>query len=209
MNNINYLRYKLIKQASTPATIARAIPATIVANSIMPGVGDAANSIGSLAGSFGSSKDIDKLIEADEAYGLDFVPGRAAYKLSQQRRAIENKLRKKKKGNKTLSERLGIATSALLPALAGMGIGALANKKDRAQGALIGAILGGTVGTAANIGGALATNLTKGRDESDLEEYYNSDTASAANYLIPGVASYNTWKNLMATDRLLSKARNN
>lgn len=167
-----------------------------------------AGRIGGFAGNFGDA-DMDELADAYNSVGKDFIPGVAAYRMNRQRRAIEKLLKAKRGkngGNKTLSENLGILTSSIAPMAIGGILGGrkskFKNDKDIEKGVRTGAVLAG----GANALGALSTLFTKGRSKEDLDDYYNSGAgATLANYLLPGSAAYNKFKNQAATDRLIEE----
>ena len=203
----DYIMTKLatVKSAKTVGTILRSMPASLAADTILPGSSSAINNVGALSGSFTGNDDLEDLIKYEEDTGQDLIPGMAARKLQRKRRVLENALKKKKKGNKTLSEHLGVYTSTILPTIAGGIIGGSLNKDNPALGALLGAGIGGIGSGLAQGVGLIGGNFTKGRDVEDLEKYYNSNKSSILNYLVPGSAGYNMGKNLMATDRVLEK----
>ena len=198
---INFVaRQRLMqKQADAAGSIARTIPQALILN--QTGIPQMGVTVGSLAGALEGSNDLDSVVEGRKNVGLEFLPGVTPYHIARQRRVVENALKKNKNiGNKTLSEVLGSDTSALGLGAAGAGIGALLGGP---AGAAVGGLGGLGAGVLAGGVGALGTLFTKGRDKKDLEEYYNNDPAML-NYLIPGRAAYNAWKNIAATDRLMA-----
>lgn len=191
------------KQAKVPGTMLRGAVGTNIAD-IIPGAGTIPGTVGLISGLSTSENDLDKVVKGRKSWGLDFIPGVAAYRLARQKRILENILNKKKKTDRSLSEVLGMLTAPLAASV---------------PGALVGTVLGGPVGgavgglttslgaSASQLLGALATNFTKGRTYEDLQKEYAKED-SWDNYLIPGVAGYNWWKNLMASDRVVDKYEN-
>ena len=225
-----YYKNKLlnIKKASVAGSILRSLPSTILLDKIpisgsgymdlgpytipnlgfVPGLGMATNTISGIAGALSDSKDFKQVLKDNKNTASEFLPGVASFKLSKQRRVVENKLKNKNnKSNKTLSEELGSYTSGALATLIGALIaGARASKGDRRALSYLGGSAGLVASGSASLLGGLITNFTKGRDKKDLKKYYNNNS-TLYNYLIPGVAEYNRWKNLMAVDRLIEASK--
>lgn len=195
---INYVARSRVmqKKANTADTMLRSSVLPI------PFISGPANVGGAIAGTITDDDDLGGVLEGRKNYGKEVIPGVGGWRLAHDRKVVENLLKKDKfTPNRTLSEYLGGLTSSLGAGAVGAGVGGLLGGP---AGAAVGGLGGLGVGALASIGGSLATNFTKGRDVKDLEDYYDKDS-TLANYLIPGRADYNTWKNLMATDRILNQ----
>lgn len=209
---INYVARQraMQKQADTLGTTIRGgIPSTYLAPLYLP-----ANLVGDVVGLNSTSDNLKDIMEDEKSYGYELLPGVAAKNLNKKLTIAENLLKtNKNKSNKTLSEYLGNLTAPLTATAGGAALGGLIGAPIGGPvGAGVGSLIGGLGGLGASglahIGAVLGSNLTKGRNEKDLQEYYDNGSA-AANYLIPGVAPYNRVKNLMAVDRMVNKYRYN
>lgn len=175
-------------------TMARNLPGEVLASPFVGGLPDVGTSVSAATD---DSKDPESVIQGRENIGVDFLPGGASYHLTRPRRVLENILKENDTGNKTLSERFGTHTSALttigLPTALGGVLGGPFGAGLGFMGGLGATAIGNTVGT-------LGALFNKGRTTEDLKKYYN-DRSAWKNWLIPGYAEYNGWKNLAAAER--------
>ena len=189
------------KQAGAWDTLLRGTPQNMVLS--YTGLPLITEPIGALSGALSNENDLDEIMKKRKHTGVEFLPGVAPYRVNKERRALENTLKdSKNSGNKTLSERLGPWTSMLGTGATGAGLGALVGG---GPGAAIGGIGGLGVGGVADLIGWLTAIGSKNRTEEDLKDYYNN-SSTLANYLAPGVGSYNALRNLIDADRVINRA---
>lgn len=129
---------------------------------------------------------------------LNAIPGVGVYRLNQRRKQIASRYNGGSGYEKPLSQIFGGLSSAGLLALVGAGlgasIGAISRNSDGVKVGLgLGAAIGGGAGLAATGFGSLAALLTKTRD-SKAQKQYEQRGNTMANYIIPGVAGYNSAK---------------
>ena len=149
---------------------------------------------GSIAHLVNSGKNVD--VESLKKFSpVAFAPFAGSYRNALRDMYVDNKLSGGKNIHKNvLSERFGGATSSALAST----VGALAGLPFGPTGASIGAITGLSTGGLGNLVGKL-TGMIKGtslKDQNKLDEahakYLNDSSAAWKNYLIPGMAAYNS-----------------
>ena len=193
MNKQAYFKlFGLNKKATTPTEeiVASHVTSAIPYVAYVNGPADLA---GRIIGDNTSTKDYDKS-------NLGYLPGVSSYRV-QRRRAQAAKLLGAKK-NQQVNEVLGGLTSTLLGSGVGGGLGALLGRKigdasgvqdGAAAGTLMGAGIGAATGVIAPHFIAALAALIKRRRTADQQKDYE-ENGSAANYLIPGMATYNDYK---------------
>lgn len=175
--------------------------APIVASPI-PGIAgqaiSTANGVGGLDGMFQppSRKDIKNY---EKSKALNMIPGVSTFRMNQRRKQLASRYGGGAGFQKPVSQSFGWLSSAALLALAGAGIGAgigaIANGKQGAKAGLgLGAGIGGGLGVGASGVGALTALLTKTRDSKAQKQYEKG--ATAPNYIVPGLGTYNASKSL-------------
>ena len=161
-------------------------------------IAEAAGDIGYLAGLMSNEDEANR----NDISAMSFMPG--AYEYNRGRRIKSQVLREmrdveKDERNKgarpmahAIAEHFGPATSTLSSLGIGALIGALANKKDRGLGAILGVAGGGAVSLAATLAASIAAAIRRRRTK---QEQIDSDKGSVlAKYLVPGLAVYDDYK---------------
>ena len=169
---------------------------TLVGNAIP--YGGVANSIGSMAGLL-----TDDFKDQDESALKALIPGVGGYRLGKR---LSSQVKHEQEDARSLgrkdvspvahamAETFGPATSTLASTLLGGGIGAAIHRKDRGKGFGVGAGIGAGASMLAHLIGAIAAGVKRRRTKG---EQLDSDSKSVASkYLLPGVASYNSYKRL-------------
>lgn len=166
-----------------------------------------------------------RLLAEENAGWSTFAPFVADWRLSRARKSLAAEKGGGKGLAKPISEGIGPGIAALLWTGAGAGIGAgigalVDNKKDKAKAALPAggkveeALNNGSLGTATGWGaalgagagfglsllgegiGALSALISRRRTEKEQTKYETSGGRTAMNYLLPGAATYNKYKNI-------------
>jgi len=175
----------------------------LVSNVYLPYAGGVASNVGQLAGMVS-----DPTTEAEEAImdrnsGTGFLPGVGAYRL--ERRLKRQNLDDQGGTPHYWSQNFGGLTSGLLAGGAGAGIGAGVGALTGAlsgtgagegagKGAGVGALAGlGTYGLA-QLASAIAAGVRRRRTREEQKAYANSGTA--AEWLVPGAATYGRLKSI-------------
>ena len=180
---------------------------SMVAWNLLPYIGGAGNAIGGAAGSMDTpaSEKEEKEWDENPAYGL----GTGAYRAN--RRLKRQLLNDAGRAPHYISQSFGPGTSLLASLLAGglggavigggvgAGLGFDGNRVRSAgigagMGAATGGIVGGGLGLLATLGAGPLAALTKRRTKEEQKAYANSPTLKE--YLVPGLAQYNTWKSV-------------
>lgn len=151
-----------------------------------------------------------KRLLAEENTGWStFAPFVADWRLSRARKSLAAEKGGGKGLAKPISEGLGPGIASLLWTGAGAGIGAgigalAGSKADNKGGKGTGALKGSAIGAGAGLGlsllgegiGALSALISRRRTEKEQTKYETSGGRTAMNYLLPGAATYNTYKNI-------------
>lgn len=137
------------------------------------------------------------------------VPFVADWRLSRARKSLAAEKGGGKGLAKPVSEGLGPGIAALLWTGAGAGIGAgigalAGSKADNEGGKGTGALKGSAIGAGAGFSlsllgegiGALSALISRRRTEKEQTKYETSGGRTAMNYLLPGAATYNQYKNI-------------
>lgn len=176
----------------------------VLASAVMgslPWIGGPTQAAGAIAGLADTASDADEA-EYDKTPGTSWIPGVGAKRMTTR---LKNQLTGSNGTRKRFwSSQFGPLTSILLSSAAGAGIGAgagaLARRDDPSDGALAGAGVGALVGggTAAGVSllAALSAAATKRRTKEEQLAAADSSAGVAADYLVPGVATYNNYKSL-------------
>ena len=173
----------LCKNATPFSDVGGAVASGALLEALVPGVGQLANSAPNLVGRFDPADEIDNKEYDDKPY-QSFIPGVGAYRHGRRVAGAS--------GKHKFSNYFGNLSSTALTTALGAGIGALANKNDRAKGALIGAGAGYGTTVAAQLAAAIAALAKKRRGDAEQQKY--KDSSTVPEWLIPGVAAYNEYK---------------
>jgi len=172
-----------------------------LAGAIVPG-GALVNNIGAIHGMVSDVPSEDGLKEMRDNPGRSWIPGVGASRIMRKRTGLSRKYGQGK--TNMVSEQFGPWTSLLASAgvggALGAGIGALASEVAGVRGNK-GALAGLGIGVASGAGLALLADLvamgaaatTPTRTDAEQEAYERSKP-TAANFLVPGVGTYNRWK---------------
>lgn len=161
------------------------------------GIGSIANSIGGIHG-LGAKVNPNAEAELDDHGARAILPGVGASRVIQR---LRNQLTANDgSSHRYWSTQTGQFTGNIIPGLIGAGVGAhiganSADEENKGTGAIIGGIAGG-VGTVAGINllAALTAAVTRRRTKQEQAEAAASGGRVAADYLVPGHATYNLWK---------------
>lgn len=190
------------------SSVASDIGFNVIHSLLHPGL-TIANKVGQTVGLV-QDNNIDDVKQINKGKWWSTVPGLAGYRLGVRRKALSNKFGGHR--NKLFSQKFGFLTSTSLLALIGA---RLANKaaadnnaqdihQRTAQGALVGAALGG----AAHIGGTLVGLLRSPRTDEQQQTYQESAPSTIFQYVIPGAAGYargRNYRKLHQIDKELKK----
>lgn len=169
--------------------------------SMIPYIGGPATGIGGIAGWVDSASDAHEA-EYDKTPGSSWIPGVGAKRITTR---LKNQLTGSNGTRKRFwSSQFGPLTSLLLSSAAGAGIGAgagaLVNREEPSDGALagagVGALAGAGVGAGASLLAALIAAATKRRTKAEQLAAADSSAGVAADYLLPGAATYNNYKSI-------------
>lgn len=165
----------------------------------IPYVGPVANAVGSIAGLVMDSDDKAEN-DMNRSEGLGWLPGVGAARVT---RRLKNQNTAADGSRKRFwSTTLGPLTSTLLAAgvgaAAGAGIGGAVTSDSIGAGALNGAgrgaVIGAGVAGGASLLAALIAACKKRRTKEEQLAAASDNSAVAADYLVPGYATYNAWK---------------
>lgn len=152
-----------------------------------------ADALGSTIGLMTGSASDKALERYDKTPAVDIVPGVAGFRSARRRKRLSKDLGGS--AGRSWGQQFGPGTAALLLALIGGTIGSFAAEPaKKIQGFGKGALVGGSVAGSATLAGALAAALTKTRTKEEQEAYQKDRNKGQANWLIPGVGTYNKWK---------------
>lgn len=163
----------------------------------IPGVGPFIAAPDTLMGTIGlmtgsaSDKALDRY---DRTVGVDVVPGVSSFRAARRRKRLSKDL-----GGSAFrpwGETFGGLTSAALLLIAGGLVGSQIGdtKQQRGRNATKGMLIGGGTALASPVIGALTAAATRTRDRQAQQKYEKSVGRGAANWFLPGFASYNKWK---------------
>lgn len=186
---------ELIKFAaeSTPAkeVLLGAVPGMI------PYIGPGASTVGSLKALL---EDVDDEAKPHKGVSKNLIPGVANYRLAKRLKGQAIRQDRKHKGNAVnnlLGERIGPFTAILGATLAGgltgKGIEAL-TKNTGARYTSKGMLIGAGAGTLSSIIGGIIAGIKRRRTAKEQVEH--DKKLRLSNYLVPGVAEYNSYKRL-------------
>lgn len=179
-----------------------------IATSVIPYIGGPANVVGSIAGSLNEAPTEKEEKDMDDNPTLSLVPGVGAYRVGRRLRAQTESDRGDFRH--TLGTLFGDTTSTLATTTAatilGAALGAYGGKRygntgDKYQDIGVGAGIGAMGGMALGAGGSLLAQIvaaikagvTPTRTKAEQRAYAN-DPSIAAEFLVPGVATYNRFK---------------
>lgn len=211
------LASRLEKKATSPVSDTLG---SIVGNKIigrLPVLGKivpTASTIGSIGGLIVDTDESDvKKLNTDTSAALSLIPGVNNYNMSRRRRELAKRLGENKGLAKPISEMLGSGGS-VLRMLLGAGIGAAVTggeeiaKMDRADiktnikklimnpKILKGMAAGAGIAAIPETVGALTAAITDRRTKDEQSKYEKSNAMNIANILVPGLSTYNKYKNI-------------
>lgn len=146
---------------------------------------------------------------------LSYLPGVATHRKIQRRKHLNKKYNGSAFG-KTISQSLGILSSAAFLALIGSvigskiasnkGVGKAGREAAGLTGALLGAKIGAGIGTGANLLGGFIGTLRSPSSDQEYRQYLGSNNRTFAHLLVPGLAAHDaikSYKKLKAQDAIL------
>lgn len=212
MNDVQkfILNRAIQKTAASPISDALVGGASnVILSSLIPGaapVVNVANAAGYLGGLFQDpmTEEQREDMNQNDHWAKSIIPGVAGYKIQRRRRAIAKELGGGMGLEKPLSEQIGPLTSSIISVLLGAAgggvIGANIDDVDKVGGTLEGTMMGAAAGLGAvgvsHLVGTIAAAIRKRRTKQEQQEYETDTGATVANYLVPGLTTYNSYKNL-------------
>ena len=211
------LMSRLEKKATSPVsdTMGRLVGNSIIGNlPVLDKIVPTASTIGSIGGLIVDTDESDvKELNTDTSAALSMIPGVNDYNMSRRRRELAKRLGENKGLAKPISEMLGSGGS-VLRMLLGAGIGAAVTggselaKMDRADiktnikqlimnpKILKGMAAGFGIAAIPETIGALTAAITDRRTKDEQSKYEKSNAMNIANILVPGLSTYNQYKNI-------------
>ena len=142
-----------------------------------------------------SDIDPDEVKQMEKAPGTAFFPGVGSSRIQRRQRAVDAV---SGDSNGTLHRFLGAPVNLVLLSLLGAGAGAMLDSEDRSRGAAIGLGAGAGTSILSQLAGAALAGGTKHRNIKD----HKKNRAGISNYLVPGMAGYETLKTLGTSEDL-------
>ena len=134
-----------------------------------------------------------KNLNTKASKALSLIPGIGTYRNAKRRKELAIRMAGGQGYEKPVSEIVGATTNKVLPILLGTAVGYM---KDKDEGAWKGALIGAGATGVLDLIGMLTAAITKRRNKAEQQTYEQSKDTTIANYLLPGFAAYNYWKNV-------------
>lgn len=142
-----------------------------------------------------SDIDPDEVKQMEKAPGTAFFPGVGSSRIIRRQRAVDAATGD---SNGTLHRWLGSPVNLALLSILGAGAGAILDSDNRYRGAAIGLGAGAGTSILSQLAGAALAGGTKHRNIKDHKKSH----AGISNYLVPGMAGYETLKTLGTSEDL-------